>query len=232
MTAVLATPREQPSQQFARDSLRSPTAQRYYLGERTILSKSPMQDEYSAPECPRPVASSTLSSIQTSPNFTQSAHDQLPYTPTTLSTLALDDDLILPSYDTELDKLREGKESDQEPDTGSDASAEAISHIPAWPCNTPAADDTSVEEEPSRHVDYLSYEWREEDIWASWRYVTARKGSYSNGVRLENASWRTWAKAKNNLGTISPETLNWYGPAQTGSFALFYHARTGTDFTL
>ena len=74
---------------------------------------------------------------------------------------------------------------------------------------TPAADDTSLEEEPSRHVDYLSHDWREEDIWSSWRYMTRRKNVYSNGLRLENASWRTWAKVKFDLGTISPETLNW-----------------------
>ncbi|KAF3386597.1 hypothetical protein F1880_001425 [Penicillium rolfsii] len=226
MTAVFATPREQASPPFARDPLRSPTAQRYFLGDHGILSKSPMQDEYSARECPSPVASSTLSSVPPSPSFTQPAHDQLPYTPTTLSALSLDDDLLLPSYDTENEKLSALKESVQETDTISDASAEATFQTPAWSCHTPAADDTSVEEEPSRHVDYLSHEWREEDIWASWRYVTARKGSYSNGVRLENASWRTWAKAKNNLGTISPETLNWlkdcdvtwlYGPLKTSS---------------
>ncbi|ODM15934.1 hypothetical protein SI65_08775 [Aspergillus cristatus] len=89
---------------------------------------------------------------------------------------------------------------------------------------TPAADDTSLEEEPSRHVDYLSHDWREEDIWTSWRYMTRRKDVYSNGLRLENASWRTWAKVKFGLGTISPETLNWlkdcdvtwlYGPLKT-----------------
>lgn len=213
---MLATPREQASQQFARDPLRSPTAQRYFLGDDGILSKSPMQNEYSARECPSPVASSTLSSMPPSPSFTQPAHDQLPYTPNTLSTLSLDDDLILPPYDSEIEKLTGTKEVEQETDTVSDASADGASHTPAW-CHTPAADDTSVEEEPSRHVDYLSHEWREEDIWASWRYVTARKGSYSNGVRLENASWRTWAKAKNNLGTISPETLNWYVPIHTMS---------------
>jgi hypothetical protein len=28
-------------------------------------------------------------------------------------------------------------------------------------------------------------------------------------ARLENASWRTWAKQRNKLKTISPETLNW-----------------------
>jgi hypothetical protein len=193
-----------------------------------------MQDEYSARECPSPVASSTLSSIPPSPSFTQPAHDQLPYTPTTLSTLSLDDDeLILPSYDAEIEKLRESMAPEQEPDTVSDASAEGTLHIPAWSCHTQAADDTSVEEEPSRHVDYLSHEWREEDIWASWRYVTARKDSYSNGVRLENASWRTWAKAKNNLGTISPETLNWYvSGLQCYLCSLRDHTSPGTDSVL
>ncbi|KAJ5160655.1 uncharacterized protein N7482_007659 [Penicillium canariense] len=226
MTAVLVTAREQHPPQFSPDPLRSPTTQRYFL-EDHILSKSPMQDECSARECPSPVAS-TLSSIPPSPSFTPS-QDQLPDTPTTLSSLSLNDDLILPAYDSDSEvfpgpKGPEGPEL--EPDTVSDASADGATHPPAWCYHTPAADDSSVEEEPSRHVDYLSHEWREEDIWASWRYVTARKGSYSNGVRLENASWRTWAKAKHNLGTISPETLNWlkdcdvtwlYGPLKTSS---------------
>ncbi|XBW35442.1 hypothetical protein QEN19_001008 [Hanseniaspora menglaensis] len=30
-----------------------------------------------------------------------------------------------------------------------------------------------------------------------------------NASRLENASWRTWAKARNNLKTVSPEIVNW-----------------------
>ena len=59
-------------------------------------------------------------------------------------------------------------------------------------------------------VDYLSHEWQEEDVWASWRATTKHKASMANGVRLENASWRTWNKQRNNLKTISPETLNWY----------------------
>ena len=70
-------------------------------------------------------------------------------------------------------------------------------------------DDTAIETEPSRHVDYLSHEWREEDIWSSWRHVVARRGVYGNSSRLENASWRTWAKAKWQLQTVQPESLNW-----------------------
>jgi len=84
-------------------------------------------------------------------------------------------------------------------------------------------DDLAIEHEPTQHVDYLSHNWKEEDIWSSWRYIVARRRTISNSVRLENASWRTWTKAKNNLRTISPESLNWlkdcdvtwlYGPLQ------------------
>lgn len=62
---------------------------------------------------------------------------------------------------------------------------------------------------PSICVDYLSHTWEEEDVWASWRSITRRKNEVANGVRLENASWRTWWKQRNKLKTISPETLNW-----------------------
>ncbi|KAG0639943.1 hypothetical protein HOY80DRAFT_1009235 [Tuber brumale] len=88
------------------------------------------------------------------------------------------------------------------------------------------ADDSVVRHEPSRHVDYLSHDWKEEDIWASWRYMVGKRKVYSNAARLENASWRTWAKAKFKLKTVSPETLNWlkdcdvtwlYGPLSTSN---------------
>ena len=96
--------------------------------------------------------------------------------------------------------------------------------VPAYPYNTsllpflsPAVvngstpDDSEVTTRiPSVQVDYLSHEWQEEDVWASWRATTKHKASMANGVRLENASWRTWNKQRNNLKTISPETLNWY----------------------
>lgn len=72
-----------------------------------------------------------------------------------------------------------------------------------------AEDDTAVSTRPSRQVDYLSHDWKEEDIWSSWRYIVNRRGEFPNSERLENASWRTWMKAKNNLKTVSPETLNW-----------------------
>ncbi len=72
-----------------------------------------------------------------------------------------------------------------------------------------AGDDTAVRPQPSRHVDYLSHDWKEEDIWESWKYIISRKGEYTNAARLENASWRTWMKSKNKLNTLSAEKLNW-----------------------
>ncbi|KAK4051241.1 protein phosphatase regulator [Microbotryomycetes sp. JL201] len=104
--------------------------------------------------------------------------------------------------------------------------------VPAYPYNVamaPAhiagADDSGITTRlPSICVDYLSHDWQEDDVWASWKAMTKHKAEIANGVRLENASWRTWAKQRGNLKTISPETLNWlkdsdvtwlYGPLHT-----------------
>ncbi|KAJ8591832.1 hypothetical protein M405DRAFT_813731 [Rhizopogon salebrosus TDB-379] len=88
-------------------------------------------------------------------------------------------------------------------------------------------DDTAVSDLPRGQVDYLSHEWREEDVWRSWRSMTRLKNEITNGIRLENASWRTWWKQRNKLSTVSPETLNWlkdsdvtwlYGPLHTADY--------------
>lgn len=71
-------------------------------------------------------------------------------------------------------------------------------------------DDSNVQTRlPSICVDYLSHDWQEDDVWTSWKAMTKHKSEIANGVRLENASWRTWAKQRGKLKTISPETLNW-----------------------
>lgn len=94
--------------------------------------------------------------------------------------------------------------------------ASAVTVIPRLNLSDPlsdpmpvAGDDTAIRCEPSRHVDYLSHDWKEEDIWSSWRHIVARRKVYKNSPRLENASWRSWAKSKNRLKTVSPEKLNW-----------------------
>ncbi|KZP01505.1 hypothetical protein CALVIDRAFT_532267 [Calocera viscosa TUFC12733] len=91
----------------------------------------------------------------------------------------------------------------------------------------PAPDDGDVNTRvPRICVDYLSHEWEEQDVWASWRNMTRHKNEIANGTRLENASWRTWWKQRNHLKTVSPETLNWlkdsdvtwlYGPLHTAA---------------
>jgi hypothetical protein len=62
---------------------------------------------------------------------------------------------------------------------------------------------------PCGQVDYLTYEWQEEEVRCSWRNMTKQKHEIHNGIRLENASWRTWWQYQNNLSTVAPETLNW-----------------------
>ncbi|CAG8506571.1 18748_t:CDS:2 [Gigaspora margarita] len=86
-------------------------------------------------------------------------------------------------------------------------------------------DDNGIQRPPKICVDYLSHEWnKEDDIWTSWRVMSKQKKEIANGIRLENASWRTWAKQKYHLKTVNPEKLNWlkdsdvtwlYGPLHT-----------------
>ncbi|KAL9024557.1 MAG: hypothetical protein Q9196_006437 [Gyalolechia fulgens] len=186
----------------------------------------------SAPSSPRP----------SQPQFS----NQPSYTSTPSSSLSLDEecsfdneDIHFPSYGDEAyivpsiaaKPLNSPGASSSEAPTPSDA---VLSSGPS-PLKTestktgasgPAGDDMDLKEEPTRHVDYLSHNWREEDIWSSWRHIVARRKSYSNSTRLENASWRTWAKSKYRLKTVSPETLNWmkdhdvtwlYGPLQSNA---------------
>lgn len=73
-----------------------------------------------------------------------------------------------------------------------------------------AEDDVALLSEPSRHVDYLTHEWCEEDIWATWKYLRTTRKRVSNRERLENASWRLWMKQRYHLRTTAPESINWY----------------------
>lgn len=72
-----------------------------------------------------------------------------------------------------------------------------------------AEDDVAISEVPSRHVDYLSHNWCEEDIWSSWKHLKSKRKIYSKKERLENAAWRIWEKERRSLPTISPESINW-----------------------
>ncbi|KAG0263318.1 hypothetical protein BG011_008947 [Mortierella polycephala] len=92
---------------------------------------------------------------------------------------------------------------------------------------------------PVLAIDYLGNGWsNEDDIAASWKFMTKQKNDLINGLRLENASWRNWAKQRRNLKTVSPKTLNWlkdsdttwlYGPLYKASIDEFDLARFGAQ---
>ncbi|KAI0482908.1 protein phosphatase type 1 complex subunit Hex2/Reg1 [Xylariaceae sp. FL0804] len=192
------------------------------------------------------------SSTPSSPRTLQVESTGPSYTSTPATSLSLDgpweedgriqsEDLLMPDYDNNpffgpLDDL----DPPPTPRTGESYTASPADHETSPTASLPesplpvehAEDDTAVNPHPTHHVDYLSHNWKEEDIWSSWRYIVSNRGDYINGPRLENASWRTWMKAKYRLRTVSPETLNWlkdcdvtwlYGPLQTRHCKLFAH---------
>jgi len=202
---------------------------------RSESRKSLSQTEYD-----RSLPESTPSSAPPSPQLTyMSSSRRDSYSSTPASSVAPDnrvhldededddddDDMTFPSYDSS-GQYTKASENFPAPLAEDDQLAHgSISNYEDAPdLGRAVNDDQAIESEPTRHVDYLSHEWKEEDIWSSWSYVIHRRKTITNSVRLENASWRTWVKVKNNLRTISPEALNWlkdcdvtwlYGPLQT-----------------
>lgn len=129
------------------------------------------------------------------------------------------DKITLPSYDgNPFFEAIEDLEPPASPHTGDSYPVSPAEHDTPTTTSRPesptllehAEDDTALNHHPTHHVDYLSHDWKEEDIWSSWRYIVSRRNDFTNSSRLENASWRTWMKSKYGLKTISPETLNWY----------------------
>jgi Fungal protein of unknown function (DUF1752) len=155
------------------------------------------------------------------PSPAQLAHTAFPgrtsYTSALASSLPLDgeendSEIDFPSFQKSgsLYQLEEAPEPAPKADEhDAKPTTTAIPGDEASQSDTKPKDDHAIEREPACHADYLDHEWKLEDIWSSWRYVVARRKAYSNSVRLENASWRMWAKAKDNLRTVSPESINW-----------------------
>ena len=175
------------------------------------------------------LSNSLPSSAPSSPRLSQPRFSNQPsYTSTPSSSLSLDDhcavddeDIHFPSYGTQVYPDPDHRALDRPTSPkGSPSPVEATSddfgkiaktrRLSGTGSSGLAGDDMAIQREPTRHVDYLSHNWKEEDIWSSWRHIVGRRKVYSNSTRLENASWRTWAKSKYRLKTVSPETLNWY----------------------
>jgi hypothetical protein len=219
---------------FSSSTLRRSHSQPKFItkhpGFHTSTSASRISDLYQQPS---KGVDSPPSSAPSSPRAIQGESTDLSYSSTPASNFSLasdcdeedrirsvtsDEQLFLPQYD---DVSFFGSEEDLEPPpsprTGHSYSASPNEQDNSTYTSRPespevyerAEDDLAIKSQPSRHVDYLSHNWREEDIWSSWKHIVSRRGDYTNAARLENASWRTWMKAKNKLSTVSPETLNW-----------------------
>ncbi|KAJ9196120.1 hypothetical protein DTO164E3_6417 [Paecilomyces variotii] len=229
MTAVLLAPGRSPGDvRYCHTDLRHASAEDLLDVQDAFLSSSP-RDYTGYPEISRsPSVSSYAHSASTSSTFATCSPSVTPNSSLSPSDNSVDDDIAFPSYDEDCSFETTVRTNQQTGVESANPSPEAHCGTSTpdslLPTGKAANDDIAIEDEPSRHVDYLSHDWREEDIWSSWRYVISRRNMYANAVRLENASWRTWAKAKYKLRTVSPETLNWlkdcdvtwlYGPLQT-----------------
>ncbi|PNS17108.1 hypothetical protein CAC42_3843 [Sphaceloma murrayae] len=247
MAEVLSHPRKPNGQSYYASSplKRSSNSYSSFLSQAASPYTPTRNSPPSPPSADQPFHTTSLPSTTTTSAYQSytdlSSPASLP--PTPASSVSFEDkddreeeDIHFPSYNDGVQFYHQDEPLDlsSSPSDDSDAGSTAQEEPPSStksdstrsesPLLTPTvADDTAVKSNPSRHVDYLSHDWREEDIWSSWRHIVSQRKVYGQRSRLENASWRTWAKSKYNLPTVSPETLNWlkesdvtwlYGPLQ------------------
>lgn len=228
MADVLSTP---PQGTPFHGPIRSPSSTSLSFDTYTPLRKN----QYSLPDLRTPsLASSQTSSLRSTPDSSVTLDDKSD------ESSSEDDGLSFGRYNSAR-HFKKGPSDDMVLSKSNSVPARSSSPLASplpsdtlssdTPLTTPdplpvSEDDTAVRKQPSHHVDYLSYVWREEDIWASWRYLVEHRNVYGERSRLENASWRNWAKTRFGLKTVSPETLNWlkdvdvtwlYGPLQPAS---------------
>ena len=224
MAEVLAVQMQPDGQRYFSSSplRRSSPSQNHYIGGSPSKYSSHQAINYSQVDCQQKISSPIASPPSSYPPTSHADFSNPPsFGSTPTSSISLDtkydqqEEISFPSYnDVGYLKSREDLEPPPSPVTdnsytvpSSTTSSGSVS--PRMDQLPISEDDTAVREEPSRHVDYLSHEWREEDIWSSWRHIVSNRALYGERSRLENASWRTWAKTKWKLKTVSPEKLNW-----------------------
>ncbi|KZF23778.1 hypothetical protein L228DRAFT_267745 [Xylona heveae TC161] len=252
MTEVLSVPAGRDGDYFSTSHLRrsAPSQSSFFDNPQSSYSKS--KSSYGRHDRDHNFSVSTTSSAPSSPPHFSHTNFSNPSSldSTSVSSLSSeskfsleDDPVVFPSYDdvgyyeqiedldtsSSLEPQNDESEpanTEQNPKDDSSVRSNSPRRSSPEPPALAAEDDTAIRSEPSRHVDYLSHDWKEEDIWSSWKHIVSKRKLYGQSSRLENASWRTWAKSKYHLRTVSPETLNWlkdcdvtwlYGPLQPGS---------------
>ena len=228
MTEVLSITQPEGNTHFGSPLRHSPSQTAFLIQNASTYSRStsnPKQRYAAVGYETSNLSASAPSSAPSSPQLTAPEFSNQPsYASTPSSSLSLDEhcqteveDIAFPLYD-DRGYYEEVEDSDTVSGPGgldavkksaSDSALAKPTDLQISDARPTAGDDTAIENAPTRHVDYLSHNWKEEDIWASWRHIVAKRKAYSNSPRLENASWRTWAKTKHQLKTVSPETLNW-----------------------
>ena len=128
-----------------------------------------------------------------------------PLTPIVSETFNEDDDLSFPVYESHGIGDENGSSESTEPLPTPSMVLRPMSQV----LIERPEDDTAARMLPIRHVDYLSHEWSEEDLWSTWKHIVSERSAYDNSVRLENASWRCWEKTRRNLQTVSPGSVKW-----------------------
>lgn len=103
------------------------------------------------------------------------------------------------------DRPRPGYLSDPAPSPTRDY----VPWTPSYPFGA-SEDDSVIRAQPYEQVDYYTYEWREDDLWATWKHLAGHRGAYLQWSRLENAAWRIWARYAFKRNRIAPESINWY----------------------
>jgi hypothetical protein len=120
-------------------------------------------------------------------------------------------DPLPPNIDSDSDNDEDDRDAPPSSPEGdnTEGSSPGLTRPPRKMVPFQSEDDSAAVPQPSMRVDYLSHIWKEEDVWTSWRFVIRTPKMYDNRARLENASWRSWAKYKHNLKTTHPKKLNW-----------------------
>ncbi len=66
-----------------------------------------------------------------------------------------------------------------------------------------------MDRQPLQNVDFLSFEWQVEDIFATEKYIRQHKLEIEGYDRLRYALWRNWAKQRNNQLSCPPSIILW-----------------------